>query len=100
MQVSETAASLPTPASSVEAASTAGDAESVNQDLVKRGYHPRKLHGRLLYCRTVVLTGTHFDNTVCLTEAQVKAIDLDTQNSKDRMGRQTIMSCPSSGGCN
>ena len=87
-------------AAPVKTAGSVGDADKVNQDLIKRGYRLRKLDGRQLYCKTEVLTGTHFSNSVCLSEAQIKALDLDTQNSKDRMGRQTIMPCPSSAGCN
>jgi hypothetical protein len=93
--------SLPADAAAiVKTASTASDADIVNQDLIKRGYRLKKLNGRQLYCKTEVLTGTHFSNSVCLSEAQLKALDRDTQNSKDRMGRQTIMPCPSSAGCN
>lgn len=45
-------------------------------------------NGRLLYCRTQILTGTHFSSSVCLTEAQIRARDQDTQSTKDHLGRE------------
>jgi hypothetical protein len=97
--IRETSLPSTTSAPTAKTARASGDEVPVSQDLVKRGYRPKRRSGQLLYCQTQVLTGTHFSNTVCLTEAQIKALDLDTQSSKDRMGRQTQMPCPTSA-CN
>jgi hypothetical protein len=66
----------------------------VNQTLVKRGYQPRRLNGQLKYCRSQVLTGTHFRSTVCLTPDEISATDGNTKsdlNTLDRAGRSI---CP------
>ena len=81
-------------AAAAKTASASYEVEPANQDLIKRGYRLKRINGELLYCKTQVLTGTHFTNTLCLTEARLKALDLDTQSSKDRMGRQTQAPCP------
>ena len=63
---------------------------AVNQTLVKRGYQPRRLNGQLKYCRSQVLTGTHFGSTVCLTPEEIGATDGNTKsdlNTLDRAGR-------------
>src|SRR5258708_16021595 len=62
-----TAPAATIPARSASANSSTDNANpAVNQTLVKRGYQPRQLNGQLKYCRSEVLTGTHFSNTVCL----------------------------------
>jgi hypothetical protein len=92
----------PAPATPVNAVgavtASATDANAVNENLVKRGYRTMRRNGQLLYCQTQTLTGTHFNNTVCLTEAQIRARDQDTQNTKDQLGREGRAACPS-GGC-
>jgi hypothetical protein len=83
------------PAKSAGANSTTDNANpAVNQTLVKRGYQPRQLNGQLKYCRSQVLTGTHFRSTVCLTPDQISATDGNTKsdlNTLDRAGRSI---CP------
>jgi hypothetical protein len=84
-----------TPARSAVANSFADNANpAVNQTLVKRGYQPRRLNGQLKYCRSQVLTGTHFRSTVCLTPEEISATDGNTKsdlNTLDRAGRSI---CP------
>lgn len=84
-----------TPARSASANSSADNANpAVNQTLVKRGYQPRQLNGQLKYCRSQVLTGTHFRSTVCLTPEEISATDGNTKsdlNTLDRAGRSI---CP------
>jgi hypothetical protein len=84
-----------TPARSAGANSSADNANpAVNQTLVKRGYQPRQLDGQLKYCRSQVLTGTHFRSTVCLTQDEISATDGNTKsdlNTLDRAGRSI---CP------
>lgn len=67
---------------------------AVNQTLVKRGYRPRKLNGQLKYCRTQVLTGTHFSNTVCLTQEEISATDDNTKSDLDTLGLAGRAICP------
>jgi len=96
--VATTANSTPaasTPARSASANSSTDNANpAVNQILVKRGYQPRRLNGQLKYCRSQVLTGTHFRSTVCLTQDEISATDGNTKsdlNTLDRAGRSI---CP------
>jgi len=67
---------------------------AVNQTLVKRGYRPRQLNGQLKYCRSQVLTGTHFRNTVCLTQEEISATDGNTKSDLDTLGRAGRAICP------
>jgi hypothetical protein len=67
---------------------------AVNQTLVKRGYQPRQLNGQLKYCRSQVLTGTHFSNTVCLTQEEISATDGNTKSDLDTLGRAGRAICP------
>jgi hypothetical protein len=78
--------------------SSSTDANTVDANLVKRGYRVVRRKGLLLYCQTQTLTGTHFNNTVCLTRAQVRARDQDTQGTKDQLDRAGRQPCPK-GGC-
>src|SRR5271170_6897527 len=59
---------------------------AINNDYVKMGYHPvvRK-DGQTVYCRTEMVTDSHFTNKVCLTEAQ-----LQEQAEKQRAGRDQL----------
>ncbi len=82
------ATTLASPASANSSANNANPA--VDQALVKRGYQPRRLNGQLKYCRSQVLTGTHFRSTVCLTQDEINATDGNTKsdlNTLDRAGR-------------
>jgi hypothetical protein len=85
----------PAPSNAVTTAnSTAAATTPVSETLVKRGYQPRQLNGQLKYCRSQVLTGTHFRSTVCLTPEEISATDGNTKsdlNTLDRAGRSI---CP------
>ena len=84
-----------TPARSASANSSTDNANLVvNQTLLKRGYQPRRIKGQLKYCRTQVLTGTRFSNTVCLTQEQISATDGNTKNNLDTLGRAGRALCP------
>ncbi len=84
-----------TPARSANANSSTDNANLVvNQTLLKRGYQPRRFKGQLKYCRTQVLTGTRFSNTVCLTQEQISATDGNTKNNLDTLGRAGRALCP------
>jgi hypothetical protein len=84
-----------TPARSANADSSADKANpAVNQALVKRGYQPRQINGQLKYCRSQVLTGTHFSQTVCLTQEQISATDGNTKSDLDIMDRAGRAICP------
>jgi hypothetical protein len=83
------------PARSASANSSTDNANpAVDQTLVKRGYQPRQLNGQLKYCRSQVLTGTHFSNTVCLTQEEISATDSNTKSDLDTIGRAGRAICP------
>jgi hypothetical protein len=67
---------------------------AVNQALVKRGYQPRRLNGQLKYCRSQVLTGTHFRSTVCLTPDEISAADGNTKSDLKQLDRAGRSICP------
>jgi hypothetical protein len=67
---------------------------AVNQTLVKRGYQPRRLNGQLKYCRSQVLTGTHFRSTVCLTPDEISATDGNTKSDLNQLDRAGRAICP------
>jgi hypothetical protein len=84
-----------TPAKSASADSSADNAKLVvNQTLVKRGYQPRRLNGQLKYCRSQVLTGTHFRSTVCLTPDEISATDGNTKSDLNQLDRAGRSICP------
>jgi hypothetical protein len=84
-----------TPAKSASANSSPGNANiAVNQALVKRGYEPRQLNGQLKYCRSQVLTGTHFRSTVCLTPDEISATDGNTKSDLNQLDRAGRSICP------
>jgi hypothetical protein len=84
-----------TPARSASANSSTDSANLVvNQTLLKRGYQPRQINGQLKYCRTQVLTGTRFSNTVCLTQEEISAADGNTKGNLDTLGRAGRALCP------
>ncbi len=83
------------PAGSASANASSGNANPVvNQTLVKRGYRPRQINGQLKYCRSQVLTGTHFNNTVCLTQEEISATDGNTKSDLDTLDRAGRAICP------
>jgi hypothetical protein len=75
-------------------ANSSDDANTVDPNLVKRGYRVVQRKGLLLYCQTQTVTGTHFSNTVCLTHAQVLARDRETRETKDQLDRAGHQPCP------
>lgn len=97
-RVGTTASSTPATTPAAQSASANSSADNANpvvdQALLKRGYQPRKIHGQLKYCRTQTLTGTHFSNTVCLTQEEIRATDGNTQSNLDTLGRAAHTLCP------
>jgi len=88
-------AAATTPARSASANSSTDNTNlAVNQTLVKRGYQPRKLNGQLKYCRSQVLTGTHFRSTVCLTQEEISATDGNTKSDLETLGKAGRAICP------
>jgi hypothetical protein len=84
-----------TPEASASANSSTNNANpAVNQALVKRGYQPRRLNGQLKYCRSQVLTGTHFRSTVCLTPDEISAADGNTKSDLNQLDRPGRSICP------
>ena len=84
-----------TPARSASATSSTDNPNLVvKQTLLQRGYQPRKINGQLKYCRTQVLTGTHFSNMVCLTQEEISAADGNTKGNLDTLGRAGRALCP------
>jgi hypothetical protein len=84
-----------TPARSASANSSSDNANlAVNQTLVKRGFQPRRLNGQLKYCRSQVLTGTHFRSTVCLTPDEISAADGNTKSDLNQLDRPGRSICP------
>jgi hypothetical protein len=68
-------------------------ANSARQAALKHGYKLVHRNGQDLYCRSEILTGTHFRNTVCLTEAQVSASERDRQEVLDQLGKGGAVDC-------
>jgi hypothetical protein len=84
-----------TPARSAGAKSSTENANpAVNQALLQRGYQPRQFNGQLKYCRSQVLTGTHFRSTVCLTPEEISATDGNTKSDLNIMDRAGRSICP------
>jgi hypothetical protein len=65
----------------------------VDPNILKHGYKPVHRNGQLLYCRSQILTGTHFQNTVCLTEAQVNASERERQETLDQLTKAGGIDC-------
>jgi hypothetical protein len=83
------------PAGSASANASAGNANpAVNQVLLNRGYQPRQFNGQLKYCRSQVLTGTHFRSTVCLTPEEISATDGNTKSDLNQLDRAGRSICP------
>jgi hypothetical protein len=62
-------------------------------NILKHGYKAVHQNGQLLYCRSQILTGTHFQNTVCLTDAQVRASEHGKQEALDQIGKAGGVDC-------
>jgi len=93
-------AANPTPAATAPARSASANASTgnanpaVDQTLVQRGYQPRRFNGQLKYCRSQVLTGTHFRSTVCLTPEEISATDGNTKSDLNQLDRAGRSICP------
>jgi hypothetical protein len=91
------AASAPAGTTSTSAAPAADhpadNSNAVSQSALKHGYKAVNKNGQLLYCRSEILTGTHFRNTVCLTEAQVNASERDRQEVLDQITKSGGVDC-------
>jgi hypothetical protein len=82
------------PVSVAPAADQAADSSNVvNENLVRHGFKPIHQNGQLLYCRSEVLTGTHFPQTVCLTEAQLRASERGRQQLMDTLNKGGGIDC-------
>jgi len=67
-----------------------------NPDWKKMGYHPVVRNGQTVYCRTETVTNSHFTNTTCLNEAQIKEQSLRQQRIQDELYRgQDLVNCQS-----
>src|ERR1700730_6786117 len=86
------AASAPVGTSPIAAAPVA---EVVDQRYVKRGYKTVHRNGQLLYCQSQMITGSLLQNTVCLSDAQMKAADQKTREMVDQINKMR-----DSGTCN
>jgi hypothetical protein len=85
------AGTTPTPAAAV--ADHPSDPDVPDPNILKYGYRAVHQKGQLLYCRSQILTGTHFRNTICLTEAQVKASERGKQEALDQLGKAGGVDC-------
>jgi hypothetical protein len=85
------AGTTPTPAATV--ADHPSDPNVPDPNILKHGYKAVHQKGQLLYCRSQILTGTHFQNTICLTEAQVKASEHGKQEALDQLGKAGGADC-------
>ena len=80
--------SAPKPAAPT-AANSPATAAAVNQSLVSRGYKATTYRGQLVYCRTEKVTGSQFSHKTCLSEADLKLLQTQTQ---DEMNPRTLNS--------
>lgn len=62
----------------------AGD-DDVNPELVKEGYRPSVVDGRLLYCRREEVTGTPFWKNVCLPASEIVKRKRQTRESVEHL---------------
>jgi hypothetical protein len=85
------AGATPTPAAPV--ADHPSDPNVPDPNILQHGYKAVHQHGQLLYCRSQILTGTHFPNTVCLTDAQVRASEHGKQEALDQLGKAGGADC-------
>lgn len=89
----ETAPGTPTASSGEKARQP----QAVSESLVKHGYKPLHRNGQLLYCKKEILTGTHFANNVCLTEAQIAHNEREKQQLLDNLNRSGGINCSAKG---
>jgi hypothetical protein len=91
--VGTTVASVASTSSAPAADHPADAANPVPQATRKHGYKLVHRNGQDLYCRSEILTGTHFRNTVCLTEAQMSASERDRQEVLDQLAKGGAVDC-------
>ena len=65
----------------------------INQSYIKSGYKAVRRNGQLLYCRSEVITGSLLPSTVCLTDAQMKATERNTQDMADQLNKSRSVDC-------
>jgi hypothetical protein len=70
-----------------------GSSNVADPNILKHGYKAVHRNGQLLYCRSQILTGTHFQNTICLTEAQLNAAERERQEVVDQLGKAGGVDC-------
>jgi hypothetical protein len=90
------AASTPVAASiavSPVADHSAKNSDVINQSYIKSGYKAVHRNGELVYCRSEIITGTLLPNTVCLTDAQMKAAERNRQDLADQLGKSRSVDC-------
>jgi len=71
----------------------AENSDVINQSYIKSGYKAVRQNGQLLYCRSEVITGTLLPNTLCLTDAQMKAAEQGRQNMADQLNKSRSVDC-------
>ena len=81
--------SAPKPAAPPAASKPPATAAEVNRSLVSQGYQATTYRGQLVYCRTEKLTGSQFSHKTCLSEADLKLLQTQTQ---DEMNPRTLNS--------
>jgi hypothetical protein len=77
---------------------SAQTSDVVNQSYLKNGYKVVHQNGQLLYCRSEKITGTQFRNTVCRSDAQMRAAEEFRQHAVDEIenahgGECAVLKC-------
>jgi hypothetical protein len=85
--------SAPTVTSPSATATSPGGDAVVDEKLVKQGYRAVNSKDGLRYCRTVVLTGTRFASTICLTPDQVAQEKQSARDTGDTMNKARPVNC-------
>ena len=90
-------AAAPTEPTQVPAGSGATPHKQVNRALIAQGYQPSTYRGQLYYCRKEKLTGSQFNQRVCLTEQEAalqERIAQDEMNKRNSAGKCVPPLCP------
>lgn len=85
---SERPLAAPAGASAAPTASASDPRIAVSQDLIKKGWRPVMRGDQMYYCRTDVLTGTHFPTKVCLTEDRIQGIEKSAHDQLEDLNRR------------
>lgn len=80
-------------AASPVADDSAKNPEVVNLSYIKRGYKAVRRNAALVYCRSEIMTGSLLPSTVCLTAAQMKTLEQNTQDFTDQLNKSRIVDC-------